>query len=122
MDATAKKVLIAISIAVPVIPLTFWLLKPRSVKVMTPVATEPLRGLPAKGRIPAKSVDFAMKKLAPKVEKCGITKSMLREGMSIEREHGDVTKRGVEKTARVAVAHLCERKDYYKRLKRYVEK
>jgi hypothetical protein len=109
-------------VALPVIPLVLWALKPSPVKVVTPVPTEPLRGLPKKGRIPAKSVDFAMKRLGKKAQKCGITKSLLREGMSVEREHGDVTKRDIEKTARIAAAHLCERKDYYKRLKRYVEK
>jgi hypothetical protein len=77
--------------------------------------------LPKKGRIPASAVDYAMRKLAKQVEKCGITKAQMREGMSIEREHGDVTKRTIEKTARIAAAHICERPDYYKRLKRYVE-
>lgn len=80
-----------------------------------------LGALPKKGTIPSASVDYAMRKLAKQVKKCGITKGLLREGMAVEREHGDVTKRGVEKTARIAAAHLCERKDYYKRLKRYVE-
>ena len=77
--------------------------------------------LPKHGTIPASSVDYAMRKLAKQVKKCGITKAQMREGMSIEREHGDVTKRGVERTARIAAAHICERPDYYKRLKRYVE-
>lgn len=27
----------------------------------------------------------------------------------------------IEKTARIAAAHICERPDYYRRLKRYVE-
>lgn len=80
-----------------------------------------LGALPKKGTIPVSSVDYALRKLAPQVKKCGITRGLLREGMSIEREHQDVTRGGVERTARIAVAHLCERKDYYKRLKRYVE-
>lgn len=80
-----------------------------------------LGALPKKGAIPASSVDYAMRKLAKQVKKCGITRAQMREGMAIEREHGDVTKRTVEKTARIAAAHICERPDYYKRLKRYVE-
>lgn len=81
-----------------------------------------LGGLPARGSIPMKQVERVMKKLQPKVERCGVSKTALREGMAVEREHRDVTKLGVEKTARIALAHLCERKDYYKRLKKYVER
>lgn len=81
----------------------------------------PLSGLPSKGPIPASAVDYAMRKLHRQVARCGITKAQLREGMEVEREHRDVTRGGVEKTARIAAAHLCERKDYYKRLKQYVE-
>lgn len=80
-----------------------------------------LSALPKKGAIPASAVAYAMNKLAPQVKRCGITPVLLREGMSIEREHRDVTRGGIERTARIAAAHLCERKDYYKRLKRYVE-
>lgn len=75
--------------------------------------------LPKKGTIPASSVDYAMRKLAGKVKKCGITRAQMREGMAIEREHGDVTKRGVEKTAKIAAAHICEAGPrYYPELKR----
>lgn len=80
-----------------------------------------LGALPKKGRIPDSAVDYAMRKLSKQVARCGITKAQMREGMSIEREHGDVTNRGVESTARITAAHICERPDYYKRLKKYVE-
>lgn len=80
-----------------------------------------LSGLPKKGRIPVSSVRYAMSRLKRQVEKCDITSTQLREGMEIEREHADVTRRGVLKTAKIAAAHICERPDYYKRLKRYVE-
>lgn len=52
----------------------------------------------------------------------GPPKAALREGMKVELEHRDVTKGAIEKTARIAAAHICERRDYYKRLKKYVEK
>ena len=80
-----------------------------------------MAGLPKKGRIPAKSVQYAMSRLNRQVEKCSITEAQMREGMEVEREHGDVTRRGVLKTAKIAAAHICERPDYYKRLKKYVE-
>lgn len=77
--------------------------------------------LSRRGAIPASAVDYAQRKLAWHVKRCGITKAQLREGMAVEREHQDVTHGSIEKTARIAVAHLCERKDYYKLLKKYVE-
>lgn len=81
-----------------------------------------LKGLSMKKPIPASAVEYAMKKLGTKVARCGITKAALREGMKVELEHRDVTKGAIEKTARIAAAHICERRDYYKRLKKYVEK
>lgn len=78
--------------------------------------------LEREGRIPAAQVKRAMKALGRKVQKCGITAAALREGMEVEREHSDVTGLGLKKTAKVAAAHLCERPDYYKRLKRFVER
>lgn len=80
-----------------------------------------LGGLSAKKPIPASAVAYAMKKLGAKVARCGITKTALHEGMKVELEHRDVTKGAIEKTARIAAAHICERRDYYKRLKKYVE-
>jgi hypothetical protein len=80
-----------------------------------------LAGLPKKGAVPLKSVRYAMSRLKRQVNRCGITEAQMREGMAVEREHGDVTNRGVVKTAKIAAAHICERPDYYKRLKRYVE-
>jgi hypothetical protein len=49
--------------------------------------------------------------------------ALLREGMNVEREHVDLgTCRSPTRAARVALAHLRERPDYYKRLKKYVER
>jgi hypothetical protein len=81
-----------------------------------------LEGLPKSGRIPLDTAKRVMKRLPAKTRACGITPAALREGMEIEREHRDVTKGGVLATAKIAAAHLCERKDYYKRLKKYVER
>lgn len=81
-----------------------------------------LSGVPRRGPIPMAQVKRAMKLLGRKVQKCRITPALLREGMAVEREHADVTKLAVGKTARIAAAHICERRDYYKRIKRYVEK
>jgi hypothetical protein len=80
-----------------------------------------LEGLPKSGRIPLDTAKRVMKRLPAKTRACGITPAALREGMEIEREHRDVTKGGVLATAKIAAAHLCERKDYYKRIKRFVE-
>lgn len=81
-----------------------------------------LAGILSGGSFTDAHVRFAMKKLARKVKKCGVTFNKLKQGMRVEREHRDVTRGGVEATARIALAHLCERKDYYTRLKKYVEK
>lgn len=72
--------------------------------------------------IPASALDYATKKLQRKMKACGVSKTALRTGMKVELEHKDVTRGGIEKTARIALTHLCERKDYYQRLKKYVEK
>lgn len=45
----------------------------------------------------------------------------LKVGMNVEREHFDVTHCNRMLTAKIALAHLRERPDYYQRLKRYVE-
>jgi hypothetical protein len=50
-----------------------------------------------------------------------MTAERLREGMEIEREHKDITQGRVGQTAKIAAAHICERPDYYRRIKRYVE-
>ncbi len=80
----------------------------------------PLQGLKRTERIPASAVAYAMKKLDRKVKRCSITPAMMREGMKVELEHRDVTQGGVEKTARIAAEHMCERRGYYKRLTRKV--
>jgi hypothetical protein len=43
-------------------------------------------------------------------------------GIQVEREHRDVIGCDPVKAARIAVAHLRERPDYYRRLKQYVER
>lgn len=43
---------------------------------------------------------------------------VLLEGMNIEREHRDVTRCSATMSARIALAHLRERPDYYTRLRR----
>ena len=47
--------------------------------------------------------------------------ALLREGMNVEREHADVYGCSPTMAARIALAHLRERPDCYKRLKKYVE-
>lgn len=84
-----------------------------------PVA--PLMGMDDRGPTPHQ-LKYAMQKLARTVKRCSITPSMLRAGMKVELEHRNVTRGGIEKTARIAAAHMCERRDYYKRLAKYVER
>lgn len=43
-------------------------------------------------------------------------------GMNVEREHRDITRCSPTQSARIAMAHLRERRDYYARLLRYVER
>lgn len=68
--------------------------------------------------IPDVALDYAMRKLAGKIRRCGITREALRAGMAVETEHADVTHNAIEKTARIAVAHLCESPRYYVELAR----
>ena len=49
-------------------------------------------------------------------------KTEVDTGMEIEKEHANITHGDKMKTAKIAHAHLKERPDYYKRLKKYVEK
>lgn len=77
-----------------------------------------LDGLPRKGRIPLATVKRALRALPPGRKACGITLTSLRKGMEIEREHFDVTKLGVKKTAIIAAAHLCESPRYYDALQK----
>jgi hypothetical protein len=81
-----------------------------------------LAGLPKTGRIPLPTAKRALNRLGRKAKACGITPALLREGMEIEREHRDITGGRVLQTAKIAAAHICERRDYYKRIKRFVEK
>lgn len=67
--------------------------------------------------------NYAIKKLKinPKYIKFPI--DQLRDGMNIELEHGiihpelNVTNNDLLKTAKIALAHLYENPDYYKKLK-----
>jgi hypothetical protein len=43
-------------------------------------------------------------------------------GLEVEKEHDDVTKGDKVKRAKIASAHLREVPDYYKKLKKFVEK
>ena len=81
-----------------------------------------LKGLPTRGRIPIATAKRAINRLGRKAKACGITPALLREGMEIEREHRDLTKGRVGDTAKIAAAHICEDKQYYRKLKRYIEK
>jgi hypothetical protein len=45
----------------------------------------------------------------------------VREGLNVEREHGDITCCDPRLTGHIVKAHLAERDDYYERLKKYVE-
>lgn len=76
-----------------------------------------LSALPKTGRISLATAKKALKLLPPGRKACGITAQSLREGMEVEREHHDVTKLGLKKTALIAAAHLCEAKRYYPELK-----
>lgn len=84
--------------------------------------SENLAGLPKTGRIPMPTVNRALKSLGRKAAACGITPASLRLGMEVEREHRDVTKGGVLKTAKIAAAHLCESPRYYTELKKLERK
>ncbi len=81
-----------------------------------------LGSLPTKGRIPVATAKRALNRLGRKAKACGITPALLREGMEVEREHRDVTGGRVGTTAKIAAAHICEDKQYYRKLKRYIEK
>lgn len=78
--------------------------------------------LPKAGRIPVPTVKRALKSLGRKAAACGITPASLRLGMEVEREHRDVTRGGVLKTAKIAAAHLCESPRYYTELKKLERK
>lgn len=41
-----------------------------------------------------------------------------RQGLDVEREHGDVTRCDPVETGKIALAHLLEDKDYYRKLSR----
>jgi hypothetical protein len=81
-----------------------------------------LAALPTKGRVKLTTARRALARLPRRSQEChGMTAERLREGMEIEREHRDITGGRVGQTAKIAAAHICERPDYYARIKRYVE-
>ena len=82
------------------------------------MSSRQLAALPKTGRIPLATVKKALRLLPPGRKACGITAQSLREGMEVEREHYDVTKLGLKKTALIAAAHLCEARRYYPELKK----
>lgn len=51
-----------------------------------------------------------------------IPRDQLAKGIAIELEHIDVTGGDPIETAKIAIAHIKERKDYYDKLEKYVEK
>jgi hypothetical protein len=57
-------------------------------------------------------------KLRVNFKKRGFTPSELAKGMNVEREHRNITHCNPTMTAKIALAHLYERPDYYKRLKK----
>jgi hypothetical protein len=86
------------------------------------VSVAGLSGLPTKGRVKLATARRALARLPRRAQECrGMTAERLREGMEIEREHRDITGGRVGQTAKIAAAHVCERPDYYTRIKRYVE-
>lgn len=52
---------------------------------------------------------WLMRDLGEETRKCKITPAMLKRGILVEREHH----MGVKETAKIAIDHLCERRDYY---------
>ena len=65
------------------------------------------------------SVDY--KRLFDKMAPEGTDYEQFCMGMDVEKEHQDVTKGNAVLTAKIALAHLKEKPDYYTRLKK-VEK
>lgn len=94
----------------------------RSSYILPLPAPDSLDGLPRTGRIPLATARRALKSLGRKATACRITPEALREGMEVEREHRDVTRGGMLKTAKIAAAHLCESSRYYKELKKVERK
>lgn len=60
----------------------------------------------------------AMRAHKSRLRACAISPGALREGMEVEREHPAITDLDEVKTAAIAIDHLCERPDYYRKLKR----
>jgi hypothetical protein len=72
-------------------------------------------------RATAATARAAARSLGVRLTRLGVTGRALAEGMNVEAEHRDVTHCDPRLAARIALAHLRERPDYYRRLKRYVE-
>jgi hypothetical protein len=63
----------------------------------------------------------AAHKLRVNWPKVRFTPADLAHGMTVEREHRNITGCSPTMSAKIALAHLRERPDYYRRLSRYVE-
>lgn len=72
-------------------------------------------------RATAATARAAARSLGVRLSRLNITGRALAEGMNVEAEHRDITHCDPRLAARIALAHLRERPDYYRRLKRYVE-
>ncbi len=73
-------------------------------------------GTPGVPKTPSKdTMRWLMRVYHKEAAKCGIQPSVLKQGIMVEQEHG----KGLKDTAKIALDHLCERKDYYEVLKRY---
>ena len=65
-----------------------------------------------------------IKKLGLSIENLPFTYTTIRTGANIELEHGkqhkltNITNDNVDKTVKIALAHLFEDENYYKKLKR----
>lgn len=69
------------------------------------------------------SFTFDQARRAAKKLRVDVPIRTLRMGMNVEREHRDIGScHSPTMAARIAMAHLRERPDYYERLRRYVER
>jgi hypothetical protein len=69
-----------------------------------------------------KQIDRVCSELGLDFSKLEFTKEDLIKGMNVELEHKDITGGNLILTAKIALAHLKEKPDYYDLLEKYVEK
>lgn len=70
----------------------------------------------------AQQAERAARDIGASLVRLGVTPETLAQGMDIEREHRDIGGCTAIVAARIALAHLRERADYYDRLAKYVER